>query len=505
MFLALLFTPWTLLALPLLFFILPYMRNWSIQDVPGPFLAKFTNLWYLYECRLCRRFLTVHEAHAKYGKLVRVTPNQVSIADPDAIPIIYGHGTGFLKAEYYDAFVSIQRGLFNTRDRAEHTRKRKTISHTFSAKSVGQFEQYIHHNLEMLTTQWDKLSKQAGSGYYRMDSLNWFNYVAFDIIGDLAFGAPFGMLETGKDIAEVRSSPDAPPTYAPAIEVLNRRGEVSNAIGIIPWIKPYAKYLPDPFFYQGVEAVKNLAGIAIARVNQRLEAAERGEINRVDLLARLMEGKDENGEKLGRDELTAEALTQLIAGSDTTSNTSCALLFHMLMNPNAVKKLQAELDEALPSDDVPNFEQVKNLKYLDNCIQETLRIHSTSSQGLPRLVPPGPGVEIAGHHFPQGTVLSVPAYTMHHSKEIWGKDADEFRPERWDKVTERQRGAFIPFSYGPRSCVGRNVAEMELALIVSTVFRRYEFEPYQTTLETREGFLRKPLGFEVGMRRRQRA
>jgi benzoate 4-monooxygenase len=296
----------------------------------------------------------------------------------------------------------------------------------------------MHHNLEMLATQWDKLSKQAGGGFYRMDSLNWFNYVAFDIIGDLAFGAPFGMLENGKDIAEVRAHPDAPPTYAPAIEVLNRRGEVSNAIGCIPWIKPYAKYLMDPFFTKGVEAVQNLAGIAIARVNARLEAAERGEINRVDLLARLMEGKDEKGEKLGRAELTAEALTQLIAGSDTTSNTSCALLFHMLMHPECVKKLQAELDQALPSDDVPTHEQVKNLPYLDMCIQETLRIHSTSSQGLPRVVPPGPGVEIAGHHFPQGTVLSVPAYTMHHSKEIWGKDADEFRPERWEKVTERQ-------------------------------------------------------------------
>jgi len=340
-------------------------------------------------------------------------------------------------SDYYDAFVSIQRGLFNTRDRAEHTRKRKTISHTFSTKSIGQFEQYMHHNLEMLTTQWDKLSKQAGGGFYRMDSLNWFNYVAFDIIGDLAFGAPFGMLENGKDIAEVRAHPDAPPTYAPAIEVLNRRGEVSNAIGCIPWIKPYAKYLMDPFFTKGVEAVQNLAGIAIARVNARLEAAERGEINRVDLLARLMEGKDEKGEKLGRAELTAEALTQLIAGSDTTSNTSCALLFHMLMHPECVAKLQAELDQALPSDDVPTHEQVKNLPYLDMCIQETLRIHSTSSQGLPRVVPPGPGVEIAGHHFPQGTVLSVPAYTMHHSKEIWGKDADEFRPERWEKVTER--------------------------------------------------------------------
>nr|POF12805.1 benzoate 4-monooxygenase [Quercus suber] len=311
------------------------------------------------------------------------------------------------------------------------------------------------------------------------------------------------MLEKGQDVAEVKLTPDAPPTFAPAIEVLNRRGEVSNTIGTMPWIKPYAKYLPDPFFYKGVEAVQNLAGIAIARVNERLAAAERGETTRVDLLARLMEGRDENGQKLGRAELTAEALTQLIAGSDTTSNTSCALLFHCLQHPEVVRKLQAELDKALPSNEVPSFDQVRDLPYMDMVVQETLRIHSTSSQGLPRLVPPGPGVDLAGHHFPQGVVLSVPAYTMHHSHAIWGADADVFRPERWETVTEQQKAAFIPFSYGPRACVGRNVAEMELALIVATVFRRYEFEPYQTVLETREGFLRKPLGFHVGMRKRQ--
>jgi len=98
MFLSFLFTPWVLLAVPVLFFILPYLRNWQIRDIPGPFIAKFSDLWLAYETRRTRRYLTVHHLHQKHGKLVRTQPNQVSVADPDAIPIIYGHGTGFLKS-----------------------------------------------------------------------------------------------------------------------------------------------------------------------------------------------------------------------------------------------------------------------------------------------------------------------------------------------------------------------------------------------------------------------
>ena len=166
------------------------------------------------------------------------------------------------------------------------------------------------------------------------------------------------MLAQGKDIAEVRMTPDAPITYAPAIEVLNRRGEVSGTLGCLPQLKPWAKYLPDPFFRNGLKAVQNLAGIAVARVNERLQNPS----DRVDLLARLMEGKDEKGEKLGREELTAEALTQLIAGSDTTSNTSCAALFWIVRTPGVLEKLQKELDESMPPGTViPDHEQVKGL------------------------------------------------------------------------------------------------------------------------------------------------
>ena len=111
---------------------------------------------------------------------------------PNSGPVPYPHEPQLtetcLYSDYYDAFVSIQRGLFTTRDRAEHSRKRKTVSHTFSTKSIGQFEQYMTYNLLTLVKQWDRMSDTAtssGQRYADMDCLHWFNYLAFDIIGDL--------------------------------------------------------------------------------------------------------------------------------------------------------------------------------------------------------------------------------------------------------------------------------------------------------------------------------
>jgi benzoate 4-monooxygenase len=180
---ALLLSPYTPLILLILYYLLPYLRNTSLSSIPGPLPAKFTRRWLFYQARHGRRYLAVDEAHAKYGKFVRIQPTHVSVADESAINIIYGHGNGFLKSEYYDAFVSIKRGLFNTRDRAEHTRKRKVVSHTFSAKSIGQFERYIHANLELFVEKWTGLSEEAAKGekkgWASLDALNWFNYLAF--------------------------------------------------------------------------------------------------------------------------------------------------------------------------------------------------------------------------------------------------------------------------------------------------------------------------------------
>lgn len=114
---------------------------------------------------------------------------------------------------------------------------------------------------------------------------------------------------SGQDEAKVEV------VHIPAVQILNDRGEFSASMGVLPpWLRPYVKrYIP--WFSKGDQAVKNLAGLAIAAVSKRLNQPT----YRVDLLSKLQEGKDDEGRPMGREELTAEALTQLIAGSDTTS------------------------------------------------------------------------------------------------------------------------------------------------------------------------------------------
>ena len=151
------------------------------------------------------------------------------------------------------------------------------------------------------------------------------NYLAFDIVGDLAFGAPFGMIQAAQDSALVPLNQEvAMSKYGteekvdvieiPAVQILNGRGEFSMSMGVLPphW-RPIARMLP--WYSKGAKDVKTLAGIAIMAVAKRLKTPT----DRVDLLSKLQDGRDNEGKPMGREELTAVALTLLIAGSDTTS------------------------------------------------------------------------------------------------------------------------------------------------------------------------------------------
>lgn len=101
----------------------------------------------------------------RIGPLVRIAPNHVSISEPSALHDVYAFGTNTnmspLKSDFYDAFVSIHPALFTIRDRAQHARKRKTVAHIFSTKSVLEFEEHVREHVGVLIEKWDSFCQES--------------------------------------------------------------------------------------------------------------------------------------------------------------------------------------------------------------------------------------------------------------------------------------------------------------------------------------------------------
>jgi hypothetical protein len=90
--------PLILLGVAVAYYLVPYVQKSHLRDIPSAGYSAFTNVWLLLQARRGQKYLTIDEAHKKYGKLVRISPTQISIADDEAIQGVYGHGNGFLKA-----------------------------------------------------------------------------------------------------------------------------------------------------------------------------------------------------------------------------------------------------------------------------------------------------------------------------------------------------------------------------------------------------------------------
>ncbi|KAK0482260.1 cytochrome P450 monooxygenase [Armillaria novae-zelandiae] len=515
----------TVFVLVVLVHLVPYLvDSHGLRSYPGPLIAKFSDAWLGYMTYKGHRSEIVHDLHMKYGPFVRLAPNHVSVALPDAQNIIYGHGNGALKSSFYEAYrISSSYNMFTTQDRQIHTRKRKIVSHSFSQKNVLEFEPHVRHFVGQLLKQWDRLydkalkggtSGQEGEGWIGregrlwLDCFPWMGYLAFDIIGDLAFGAPFGMVKAAKDIVQVPADqPAVMGSYGQTggkyvvkeVQAIKGGDYATATIGVIPkWLRLLLKRAP--IFKQDKEDFRVIFGMATIGISKRMQVPS----DRNDLLSKLQAGRDEQGLPIGQDELTTEAFSFLIAGSDTTSISTCAIIYYLACTPDAQDKLHKELDEHLDSD-VATAERVKKLSYLDACINEGLRLHCTVGIGLHRIAA-DPGMMISGKCFSGGTVVSAPIYTIHRDPTVWGDDVEKYRPERWFECDSAAMSkAFTPFSVGPRACIGRNLAMLELQIIISSILKRFHFvlENPEQILEVKEGMLRKPTGCRVGMKRRE--
>jgi len=182
---------------------------------------------------------------------------------------------------------------------------------------------------------------------------------------------------------------------------------------------------------------------AIKMINKRM-SGEQGDGQR-DILARLLEVSQKDEAQLSFTEIIALTTTNLIAGSDGTAIGLRAILYFLCRNPLAYKKLQKEIDDAFTSGSLSSpvkYTEGAKLEYLDAVITEALRAHAATGFLLEREVPTG-GVTLAGQFIPAGTIVGINSWVMHANQQVYGEDAQEFRPERWfdtkEKVGEMKR------------------------------------------------------------------
>lgn len=151
-----------------------------------------------------------------------------------------------------------------------------------------------------------------------------------------------------------------------------------------------------------------------------------------DFVEKLMLARDKDPEKVTDYHLFTMALSNVIAGSDTTAISLSSIIWHLLHYPEVLRRLRKELDDCTSQGRCSpqvTFKESQEMPYLQAVMKEALRVHSATGLPLWRVVPPG-GAVISGRFFPAGAVVGVNTWVAHYDESVF-PDAMGFRPERW--------------------------------------------------------------------------
>ncbi|CAN7942385.1 unnamed protein product, partial [Ixodes hexagonus] len=177
--------------------------------------------------------------------------------------------------------------------------------------------------------------------------------------------------------------------------------------------------------------------------------------------------------------LVSNSIILLLAGFETTAVTLGFILHLLAMHPEEQEKVRTEMEDLFPHADELGFDDVQQLKRLDMVIRETLRLYPPVPLMVARTCLPDKTV--MDQFFPAGTTLIAPAWHIHRNPEHW-PEPSRFLPERFaEDHPERHPAAFFPFGLGPRTCIGRRLALVELKMAVCAILRNYRLSQCEET------------------------
>ncbi|MCJ1457139.1 hypothetical protein MMC28_007506 [Mycoblastus sanguinarius] len=260
----------------------------------------------------------------------------------------------------------------------------------------------------------------------------WFEMIAFDILGEMAFGESFGCVEQGEPhfwqqmVAKHLF-------YITVVDNL-RRYPLVRRLG--QWLLPRLT----------VEVRNKHTNFSRQKVARRLTS----DSHRKDFLTTLVE-KVEGGE-VSQEELVAHTSTLVLAGGETVSTFLAATTYFLCQKPAALQSFRTEIRGHFKSYNDIDAVSTMQLPFLQAVIQEGLRMYPPGSQGFPRL---SPGALVDGVWIPAGAEVYSSAWTITHSPSNF-HHPDAFLPSRWlDPTSTDIKEASQPFSLGPRGCIGR--------------------------------------------------
>ncbi|KAI2616232.1 putative cytochrome P450 [Hypoxylon sp. NC1633] len=422
-----------------------------IAKLPGPWYTVWTDVILKYNVIKGRRPRWVHELHEKYGMVVRISPNEVSIQDLSAVERIYQIKGEFLKSSWYKTFIPGVQNVFNTTDVNYHRRHRKFLASEISESGLAIHRPTVDSRVRLTIQRMAEEMEERGA----TDVYRWFLYMATDVIGELSFGSSFRTLETKEDSQYTRD--------------LKSIGFAGGLRATFPTLMKVNKYVPLPILSLGTRIRQHMGDYADASLSRHYKLVEElGDRVKPTLLSKLYQASEKDVDRLDFNELREDAMAYIAAGSDTTTNTMTYLVWIVCKLPDIRDKLVAEL-LTLPDDF--GDQDLKDLPYLDNVIQETLRLYPAAASGLPREVPPE-GATLGGHFIQGGYTVSAQAYSMHRNPAVF-RDPLRFDPSRWEKPTKAMKTAFVAFGGGSRICMGLHLAKMEMRLATARFFRRF--------------------------------
>jgi cytochrome P450 len=325
------------------------------------------------------------EIHEKYGKICRIAPDEISFANEESWDDIYAFRKGHRRALRDKAFFTAPNehevdNIITTTNPKFHMRVRTLLSNSFNEDALRTQYPIIRHHADTLVSQLRKIAQHPTHSTVNMT--DWLNFFTMDVIGDLAFGEPFGCLDRGGYHDWVRTlfmylqfmSLAAVPRYYPLLE----------------WL--LMKMIPR----RVMDGVRKHQQYADGRINNRLNTAT----ERQDFMSAFMT-KNADFKVMSRQEILSTFNFVIVGGSETTATVLTGLFTHLGSNARVRTKLCSEIRRTFEKEDDIDYDSIRGLSYLEAVLNEGLRMCNPIPCGLPRTTPKG-GDVYCGEYLPEG-------------------------------------------------------------------------------------------------------